>query len=91
MAEKPLINEKKMDKPIKLGEFIMSFLLFVGVVCSAYASIKSDISNGSVRLNTLEQNYQKLEQKIDKGNERVVDKLDIITRELSKKQDRRGG
>lgn len=83
------IKTRTMDKPIKIGEFVMSLLIFLGAIVSGWVTVKTDLSNNNTRIGNLEDNYRRFDAKMDNNNDKVMTKLDFIQRELANKQDRK--
>lgn len=64
-----------MDKPIKLAEFILSLLVFVGVLTTAWVSLNRENADQESRIKGLEIQFNKLENKSDK----IIDKIETLT------------
>lgn len=85
MSEHQESSAKPMDKPIKLGEFILSLLLFIGTVTAGWVTLNREQATYGTRIDNLERNYQRTEEKTD----RILDKLEVLIREVANKQDRK--
>lgn len=74
-----------MEKPIRLFEFIISLLVLLGIIITAWVNINREQSDHEARLRNIEVQYNKLDGKVDK----ILDKIETLTIVLSNKQDRK--
>ncbi len=74
-----------MEKHIRVWEFIMSLLLFLGILVGIYVNIEKRDASQDERIKALEYQYQKLDSKSDK----ILDKLETLTIIMANKQDRK--
>jgi uncharacterized protein YxeA len=65
----------QLDRTIRLGEFIISALIFLGIIVGVYVNIENKATDQGVRIKHLEDQYQKLDTKSDK----ILDKIETLT------------
>lgn len=73
-----------MDKPIRLIEFLITVLAFVGILVAGWVNINRENADQEARIRTLEGQFQKLDAKSDK----IIDKLETLTIIMANKQDK---
>lgn len=80
-----IIYPHSMDKPIRLIEFLLTVLAFVGILVAGWVNLNRESADQGARIKTLEGQFQKLDSKSDK----IIDKLEVLTIIMANKQDRR--